>query len=41
LAGKPGLGTAPLDLRSDLKDFIELKFIGPDEEGLKKFWGID
>ena len=26
---------------SDLKDFLQLKFIGPDEEGEKKFWGID
>lgn len=26
---------------SDLKDFLALKFIGPDEEGEKKFWGID
>lgn len=26
---------------SDLKDFLNLKFIGPDEEGEKKFWGID
>jgi len=26
---------------SDLKDFWELKFIGPDEEGPTKFWGID
>lgn len=26
---------------SDLKDLLELKFIGPDEEGPKKFWGID
>lgn len=26
---------------SDLKDFLRFKFIGPDEEGQKKFWGID
>ena len=26
---------------SDLKDFLGLKFIGPDEKGPKKFWGID
>ena len=26
---------------SDLKDFLKLKFVGPDEEGEKKFWGID
>lgn len=26
---------------SDLKDFLELRFIGADEEGEKKFWGID
>jgi len=26
---------------SDLKDFINLKFYGPDEPGPKKFWGID
>lgn len=26
---------------SDLKDFLQLKFWGPDEEGKKKFWGID
>lgn len=26
---------------SDLKDFLKLKFIGPDEEGKKNFWGID
>ncbi|OGC38564.1 hypothetical protein A2V54_03905 [candidate division WWE3 bacterium RBG_19FT_COMBO_53_11] len=26
---------------SDLKDFINLKFIGPDEEGPQKFWGVD
>lgn len=26
---------------SDLKDFLDLKFIGPDEPGPKKFWGID
>jgi len=26
---------------SDLKDFLLFKFIGPDEEGEKKFWGID
>ena len=25
----------------DLKDFWELKFIGPDEQGPTKFWGID
>lgn len=25
---------------SDLKDFLQLKFIGPDEEGKKIFWGI-
>lgn len=26
---------------SDLKDFLQLKFFGVDEEGKKKFWGID
>ena len=26
---------------SDLKDFFDLKFWGPDEDGVKKFWGID
>ena len=26
---------------SDFKDFLKMKFIGPDEEGKKKFWGID
>ena len=26
---------------SDLKDFTELRFLAPDVEGLKKFWGID
>lgn len=26
---------------SDFKDLTELKFIGPDEEGPKRFWGID
>ncbi|MBT7349371.1 hypothetical protein HN803_01095 [candidate division WWE3 bacterium] len=26
---------------SDLKDFLDLKFFCPDEEGEKKFWGID
>lgn len=26
---------------SDFKDFIHLKFYGRDEEGEKKFWGID
>ena len=26
---------------SDFKDFLQLKFIGPDEEGKKKFWGVD
>jgi len=26
---------------SDFKDFWHLKFYGPDEEGEKKFWGID
>lgn len=26
---------------SDLKDFLQLKFYGVDEEGEKKFWGID
>ena len=28
-------------LISDLKDFIELKFFGPDEEGPKRFFHID
>ena len=28
-------------LRSDLKDFINLKFFEPDKEGPKKFWNID
>jgi len=23
---------------NDLKDFLDFKFIGPDEEGSKKFW---
>jgi hypothetical protein len=26
---------------SDFKDMIDLKFLGPDEPGPKKFWGID
>ena len=26
---------------SDLKDMIHLKFYGPDEVEIKKFWGID
>ena len=26
---------------SDLKDFLQLKFIGPDEKGKKRFWRID
>jgi hypothetical protein len=26
---------------SDFKDFLDLKFFGRDEEGEKKFWGID
>ncbi len=26
---------------SDFKDFLHLKFYGADEEGEKKFWGID
>lgn len=26
---------------SDFKDFLHLKFYGRDEEGEKKFWGID
>lgn len=26
---------------SDLKDFLKLKFIGPDEDDKKKFWDID
>lgn len=26
---------------SDFKDFLKLKFIGPDEEEEKRFWGID
>ncbi len=26
---------------SDFKDFLHLKFYGVDEEGEKKFWGID
>ena len=26
---------------SDLKDFLDLKFYGPDEVLVKKFWGID
>lgn len=26
---------------SDFKDMIGLKFFGPDEPGIKKFWGID
>lgn len=26
---------------SDLKDMINLKFYGPDEVEVKKFWGID
>lgn len=26
---------------SDFKDMIDLKFFGPDEPGIKRFWGID
>jgi len=26
---------------SDFKDMIELKFYGPDEPGIRIFWGID
>lgn len=26
---------------SDLKDFLQLKFFGIDEPGIKKFWRID
>lgn len=26
---------------SDLDDFLHLRFYGEDEEGKKKFWGID
>ena len=26
---------------SDLKDMLNLKFYGPDEVEVKKFWGID
>ncbi len=26
---------------SDLKDFLKLKFMEPDEKGEKKFWGVD
>ena len=26
---------------SDLKDMLNLKFYGPDEVDVKKFWGID
>lgn len=26
---------------SDLRDFLNLKFIGPDAPGPKKFWGIN
>ena len=26
---------------SDLKDFLKFKFVGPDEIGKRKFWGID
>lgn len=26
---------------SDLKDMLDLKFYGPDEVEIKKFWGID
>ncbi len=26
---------------SDLKDMVNLKFYGPDEVEVKKFWGID
>ena len=26
---------------SDLKDFLQLEFIGADKEGEKKFWGIN
>ena len=26
---------------SDLKDMLSLKFYGPDEVEVKKFWGID
>lgn len=26
---------------SDLKDMLDLKFYGPDEVEVKKFWGID
>jgi len=32
-----GLG----DFISDLKDFLQLKFIGPDDKIEKKFWGIN
>jgi putative Mn2+ efflux pump MntP len=26
---------------SDFNDFLNLKFYGRDEEGIKKFWGVD
>jgi hypothetical protein len=26
---------------SDFKDFLKMKFFGRDEDGVKKFWGID
>ncbi len=26
---------------SDFKDFLDLKFYGADEDGLKRFWGIN
>lgn len=26
---------------SDLKDFVDLRFIGADKKGKTKFWGID
>jgi hypothetical protein len=28
-------------LISDLKDFFNLKFFGPDDIKVKKFWGVD